>query len=86
MTLIGEAVFSVEKKGRWYDINLEPGDIVVFDREVRHKAGGARGPRVNVTTRYGLEGSKRMFIWPKWYHPQGTGITKQPGRCNDPPE
>jgi hypothetical protein len=71
MTLIGGATFELQYKGKWYPVELEAGDIVVFDRFIRHRANGARGIRVNVTTRYALKGADNVFIRPSWYHPQG---------------
>ena len=67
MTLIGAATFSVMIGKTWHDMHLEEGDIVIFDRNVLHKAGGARGTRVNVTTRYARKGDQRVFITPEWY-------------------
>jgi hypothetical protein len=87
MSLLGESIFTVELQGRQFNIPLEAGDIVVFDRSIRHTAGPASTPeRINATTRYAEEKGKGVFIWPSWYvDPQGTGIANEVGRCNTPP-
>ena len=61
MNLVGRAVFSVKYNGEWHHIQLEEGDVVVFDRNLLHTAGGATGTRVNATVRYAAPGAAPVF-------------------------
>jgi len=66
---VGRAVFRMHPNGGApVDVRLEPGSVVLFDRNLRHEALPAEEPRINITVRYGQEGVAKMFIRPQWYH------------------
>lgn len=62
MTIVGTAVFSIELEHETTDIKLQEGNIIVFDRSIKHSAGPSQThTRVNVTTRYARKGASGVF-------------------------
>ena len=70
MTLIGTAVFSVLFRGEWHDIELNAGDILLFDQDIKHKAGPAQGVK-----RYGMrrKTDTACLFGRHGTHPRGRG-------------
>jgi hypothetical protein len=74
MNAVGSAVFSLVLRKGTVNIQLEAGDIVVFDRSIKHSAGPAQThERVNITVRYASANREDIFKWPHWYIPKGRG-------------
>jgi hypothetical protein len=68
MSLIGEADFKVMLGGREINIQLQTGDIVIFERSIKHSAGPAQSThRVNATVRYARHNTPNIFKHPLWY-------------------
>ena len=66
LNLVGKAQFGVvhPKTGANHEIRLQPGDIVVFDRNLQHGVGPSEGgERINATIRFSKAPGK--FLKPK---------------------
>ena len=70
MNLTGTAFFTIQdpQTKKWHQMSLKPGDIVVFNRQLRHGVAECTGgPRINVTVRYARPDALKRFKHPSWY-------------------